>query len=275
MSDRGYARPELLAEPDWVRDHREDHQVRIIDCRGEQDYRAGHIPGAVWLGAHNWLKGPDKVHVMSAEDFGALMGSRGVGNDALVIAYSASNSLPATRVWWVLNHYGHVGAKVLNGGWERWVAEGRPQSTDEPSIEPRTFAARQDDRVVCRLDDLRARRDSFQIIDARADDEWTGAGNPHKNQRVGHIPGAIHLEWVRLVDPDHHTFKPADQLRAELDAAGVRPDRETVTHCQAAIRAAHVAFVLSLMGYDRVRVYDGSMAEWANRQDTPLVTERT
>lgn len=274
----GYGRPELLAETEWLWEHRNDPGIRIVDCRPLEAYHAGHIAGAVPLREHNWLKDPEnKLFVMPAERFAALMGSLGVGDGTTVVAYSADAGLQAARLWWVLTYYGHEQAKVLNGGWDRWVAEGRPIGTYEPQPEPAVFTAKPNDAVVCRLDELKARLQDpqLQVLDARSDGEWTGGANPHGNRRVGHIPGAAHLEWARFVDREKHgAFRPAGELRQLLAEAGVRPGSEVVSHCQAAIRAAHAAFVLALVGWDRVRVYDGSMAEWANRDDTPLVTEK-
>ncbi len=129
--------------------------------------------------------------------------------------------------------------------------------------------------MLCGLDDVRASIDggSTRILDARSDAEWFGT-NSRGNARAGHLPGAIHLEWQDcLTDDDRRVVRPAAELRSILRAAGVPPESDVITYCQGGIRAAHLAFVLTLLGYEHVRIYDGSMREWANRDDTPLVME--
>lgn len=274
---QGYARPELLAEPDWLWERRDDPMVRVIDCATLEAYRRAHIPGAVGLPVHNWIKDPaDKRFVMGPEAFAELMGKLGVSGDTTVVTYDDNHSLFACRLWWVLNYYGHTDTKVLNGGWHRWLSEGRPLTFHETRPEPGRFTPRPNEGVICRLDELKAKLGDprVQVMDMRSDAEWLGT-NDHGNKRAGHVPGALHLEWLNYMTEDgRRMFKPASELRAMLDRAGISPQSEVVTHCQAAIRAAHGALVLSLLGWDRVRVYDGSMLEWANRDDTPLVLEQ-
>jgi thiosulfate/3-mercaptopyruvate sulfurtransferase len=142
-------------------------------------------------------------------------------------------------------------------------------------VERATFIPRPRDGIACDLDELRQRRGDpdVRILDARNRAEFTGEGaQPYGNARVGHIPGAIHLDWADCMTRDQQrTFRPRAELAEMLRERDLTADHEIITHCQAGIRAAHAAFVLALMGFDRVRVYDASMQEWANRQDTPLV----
>ncbi|HZU75888.1 MAG TPA: sulfurtransferase, partial [Dehalococcoidia bacterium] len=268
--------PELLAEPEWLAQHIADANVRVIDCAALEAYRRAHIRGAVGLPVHFYIKDPaDETHVMPADQFAQLMGRLGVGNDTTVVAYDDNNSLVAARLWWVLQYYGHVNAKVLNGGWHRWLYEGRPITTHATHPEPATFTPRPRPDVLCTLDELKARvgRPGTQILDVRSDEEWRGE-NDRGNKRRGHVPGAAHLEWLNFVSKDdRRIFLPAEELRAMLRSAGVEPGGEVVTYCQGGIRAAHAYFVLKLLGYNDVRNYDGSMREWANREDTPLVVD--
>lgn len=273
-----YARPELLAEPEWLAGHLDDPEVRVIDCARLEAYRRAHIPGAVHLPVHYYLKEPGPpgeefgTFVMPPESFAQLMGSLGVGEDTLVVAYDDNNGLLAARLWWVLKYYGHTRAKVLNGGWHRWLTEGRPITFHATRPEPRPFVARPNPAVVADAEFLLQHYDDprWCVLDARSDEEWDGR-NDRGNKRRGHVPGARHLEWVRFVSrDDRRVFLPADELRRLLDEAGVPPNVPVVTYCQGGIRAAHAAFVLELLGYEEVRVYDGSMSDWANREDTPL-----
>ena len=275
-----YAHPELLVEPDWLADHLDDPDVRVIDCAVLEAYRRAHIPGAVHLPVHYYVKEDDPegsdhgVLVMPPAPFAALMGKLGVGPDTLVVTYDDNNAMVASRLWWVLNYYGHTNVKVLNGGWHRWLTENRPVTFHASRAKPATFAATPNPEIYATVEMLKERHTdpvACQVLDARTDAEWIGT-NDRGNRRAGHVPNARHLEWVRFVaQDDTRKFLPADEIQALLDEAGIARDKPTITYCQGGVRAAHAALVLALLGYENVRVYDGSMREWANREDTPLV----
>ena len=274
-----YARPELLAEPDWLWEHRDDPGVRILDCGSTEAYERAHIPTAVSLSVDGWLKEPEGgLHVMGAEAFAALMGRLGVSDDTTVVAYDDFNTTYATRLWWVLNYYGHTAAKVLNGGWHGWLTEGRPLTFHETAPDPQQFTARANEDIMCRLNYLKDRYDDpdLQVLNVLPPAHFRGEVNPFSNKRVGHIPGSVNIPIEEfLTDDDRGVFKPAWELRATLDKAGLSPDKETVVHCQAGVRTTLGFFVMSLLGWDRIRAYDAAMAEWANQDDTPLVLEKT
>ncbi len=274
-----YARPELLAEPDWLTEHADDPGVRIIDCATVEAYRRAHIPGAVQLTAHFYFeeddpKGSDHgVLIMPPTQFEELMGKLGVGADTTVVTYDDNNSLVAARLWWALNYYGHTKAKVLNGGWHRWLSEGRPVTFHATRPQAAKFSARADEAKYADLEAVleACEKKDAHLLDVRTDEEWAGTNN-RGNKRGGRVPGATHLEWLRFVtSDDRRTFLPAEELQKLVDAAGIRRNQPVITYCQGGIRAAHAAFVLELLGYDDVLVYEGSMREWANREDTPLV----
>ena len=273
-----YAHPENLVEPDWVQEHATDSNVRVIDCAVLEAYRRAHIPGAVHLPVHYYIKedGPPGADhgtfVMPPQQFEALMGRLGVSNDTLVITYDDNNALVASRLWWVLRYYGHMNVKVLNGGWHRWLTEGRPIDFHSTRAQPATFKATPNRDLVASAEYLKEKHTDAgcQVLDARTDGEWEGT-NDRGNKRVGRVPGAKHLEWVRFVSSDdRRKFLPAEELERLLRDAGFTLDKATITYCQGGIRAAHAAFVLDLLGWQNVRVYDGSMRDWANRDDTPL-----
>jgi thiosulfate/3-mercaptopyruvate sulfurtransferase len=276
-----YARPELLAEPDWLTDHLDDPNVRIIDCATLEAYRRAHIPGAVQLPVHFYIKegGPPGAEhgsfIMPPDQFEALMGKLGVSNDTLVVTYDDNNALVASRLWWCLKYYGHTNAKVLNGGWHRWLTENRPVTFHASRPPAASFKARPNPGLIADAELLKAEHTNpgCQVLDARTDAEWDGT-NDRGNKRVGRVPGAKHLEWLNFVAKDDlRKFLPADELQRLVSEAGFTPERATITYCQGGIRAAHAAFVLDLLGWDNVRVYDGSMRDWANRDDTPLTLE--
>ncbi len=274
-----YAHPEILAETDWLAAHLDDPNVRVIDCAMLEAYRRAHIPGAVHLPVHYYIKEDDPegsdhgVLVMPQGQFEDLMGKLGVSNDTTVVAYDDNNSFIAARLWWVLNYYGHSNVKVLNGGWHRWFTEGRPATFHATHATSATFKARPRPDLYCSVDMLKAKYTdpNEQVMDVRTPAEWNGT-NDRGNKRAGHVPTARHLEWTRFVSRDdtRHVL-PAHDIQRLLDEAGFERDKPVITYCQGGIRAAMGAFVLTLMGYPDVRVYDGSMREWANREDTPLV----
>jgi thiosulfate/3-mercaptopyruvate sulfurtransferase len=273
----GYVRPELLAEPDLLWERRDDPKLRIIDCASLDRYERAHIPGAVGLPVDGWLKDPeDKLHVMGPKAFAELMEKLGVSEDTTVVAYDDNQMVLATRLWWVLSHYGHTNAKVLNGVWYRWISEGRPVTFKETVPATGRFTSRPDESVICRLDYLRSNLNASgtQVLDVRPDGEWSGKTNDFGNKRTGHVPGGLHLFAQKfLTDDERRMVRPAPELRTLLKDAGVHPGQEVIVHCQAGIRTTLGMFVLRLMGWDRVRAYDAAMAEWANREDTPLVAE--
>ncbi|HCV00520.1 MAG: hypothetical protein CL897_05440 [Dehalococcoidia bacterium] len=275
-----YARPELLAEPQWLEEHTDDSQVRIIDCATLEAYRRAHIPGAVHLPVHYYIKeqgdreGGAGMFVMPPDEFATLMSSLGVDADTTVVTYDDNNSLVAARLWWVLNYYGHSKVKVLNGGWHRWLTEEHPVTFHATRPEERTFTSNTVSTLHASAEDLLAVHDSptCTVLDVRSDGEWEGS-NWRGNKRGGHVPGAHHLEWTSLIErKDTRRFLPSENMKSLLEKAGVLPEAQTITYCQGGIRAAHTAFVLTLLGFEDVRVYDGSMYEWANREDTPLIT---
>lgn len=232
-TDAGYVRPELLAEPDWLWEHRDDPKVRVIDCAALEAYRRAHIPGAVGLPVHIYIKDPtDDTYVMQPQQFKELMERLGVSDDTTVVTYDDNNALVATRLWWVLSYYGHTNAKVLNGGWHRWLTEGRPITFHQTHTEPGSFTPRTNESLGCTVDDLKARvgNSSTAILDVRTDEEWLGT-NDRGNKRAGHVPGAVHLEWLNFVNRDDtRTFKTAAELRALLREVGVNPEQEVVTY---------------------------------------------
>jgi thiosulfate/3-mercaptopyruvate sulfurtransferase len=264
---------ELLVTTDCLTRNLNDPVLRIVDTRKGDGYKVAHIPGAVALGASPLLH--DAGDVIAPEAFAALMSRLGIGEDTMVVAYDDGNNLFAARLWWVLNYYGHDKVRVLDGGWDLWVAESRPVATSgvvsaAARFEPRRNAAliADTDYVLSSLHNSESR-----LLDVRGDSEWsrteaTGSTAP------GHIPGAVHLVWSDVIDPESHRFWAADELQRMFREIGLRPDNEVITYCQGGIRAAHTVFALKLAGFEAVRNYEGSWSAWS-RAGTPVALHPT
>lgn len=229
----GYAFPEFLADTEWLAKHLGDGNVRIVDTDVAAAYQRGHIPGAVLI-PDNYEKDPDTsaVHILPPQKFAEMMEALGIGDDTTVVAYDNSRSLYAGRLWWALSYYGHRNVKVLNGGWRKWVSEGRGIGLD-PSRPPTgvRFTPRPDASLIATTEHLKELYDKpdVAIWDVRTTGEYNGE-NARRNRRPGHIPGAVHLEWLEMMDEDTHTFKPPDEMRRILESRGITPDKEVVAH---------------------------------------------
>lgn len=271
-----YANPRLLVETGELAKLLGAPGVRVVDLRGDPDrgeaaYRGGHIPGAVYLPG----RGLDDSQA-NARGFPiwpnaavALFGPLGIDHDTTVVAYDDSGSVYAARLFYVLEYYGHGKVRVLNGGLAKWQREGRPLTTEVPRVEAKRFVPQARREVLATAEEVRAGlgKEEVCLIDARSPEEFVGTDVRAK--RGGRIPGARNVDWVTTLNPDG-TFKPADELRAMFEAAGVRPDRQIITYCQSGVRSAHDYFVLRLLGYARVKNYDGSWMEWGDNPALPL-----
>ena len=225
--------PDLLVSVAWLSDHLEDSGLTIVDARSGDDYAAGHIPGAVVLPDRAFRSTYDIPDLCTADEFAATAGALGISPDDTVICYDAAGPM-AARAWWAFARYGHADVRFLNGGIRQWQAAGHAVSTDTPAIRPTAYAvATPHDDLHCSLPQAvdAATHGGVLLWDVRTTAEYTGAAarnNPP--DRAGHLPGAIHLEWTALVDRDTGLFKPADQMREILDAAGIAPDAAVVAY---------------------------------------------
>jgi thiosulfate/3-mercaptopyruvate sulfurtransferase len=264
-----YARPQMLVDTAWLAAHVNDAGVRVVDMR-PNGYATGHVPGAVHLAnsAIRDSKNPPGF-VPSPAVFESLMGRLGITNATRVIAYDERGGLYAARLWWLLQYYGHANVALLDGGWTKWAAEGRPTAADVPSVSA-TFTARPDPEWLATADDVLAaiKSGGTKIIDARTAGEI--AGRDLRNiKRGGAIPSSISVYWEDGLNPDR-TFKSAADLRALFEARGLRPTDEVIAYCQVGMRASHDLFMLHLVGYDRLRHYYGAWEEWGNSDLLPI-----
>ena len=232
MADQDYARPQMLIDTEWLAGHLQDTNICIVDCDNREAYRRAHIPGAITFRGHNYLKEKEgSPYIMGPEQFAETMGALGIGDDTLVIAYDGFSGLYACRFWWALNYYGHTQAKVLNGGWDAWLAEGRPMTNAIAKRAAATFTPQPNEELIARWEYVRdsINHDGRVLLDVRSDAEWTGE-NARGTKRGGRIPSAAHIEWLNFCDSHTKKFKPGPELRTMLAEVGVTPESEVVTY---------------------------------------------
>ena len=282
IAERGYAHPEVLVDTQWVADHLNDPNVRIIES--DEDpllYASGHIPGAVEVDWVRDLNDPVRRDYINKEKFEELMSRIGVTNDMTVVFYGDKNNWWATYAFWVFQLFGHTNAKIMDGGRLKWEKEGRPMTREVPSY-PRTkyVAKERDDSQIRAFRDqvLKHMEAGKPLVDVRSPEEFRGERThmPEYPQegvlRGGHIPGAKNMPWARAVNPDDGTFKPASELREiYMGQLGLKPEDEIITYCRIGERSSHTWFVLKyLLGFPNVRNYDGSWTEWGNSVGLPI-----
>jgi len=269
----GYANPDLLIETEELARRVGEAGVRIIDVRAEKEYAVGHIPGALHLSvqALDELAANQKGLPITNGRAEELFSGLGIGEGSRVVAYDGpKNPYGAARLFFVLEFFGHGKVQVLNGGFAKWTQEGRAVSTDQPTPAKASFIARPRLELLATADQVRARLGDPKVclLDARSAEEYSG--EDVRASRGGRIPGAVNVDYINTVRKEDYTFKPAEELRRLFEAKGVTKDRETITYCQTGGRAAHDYFVLRLLGYERVKNYDGSWAEWGNSETLPI-----
>jgi thiosulfate/3-mercaptopyruvate sulfurtransferase len=268
---KGYARPELLVEPDWVEQHRADRNVRIVDIREEKAYSESHIPGAVRV-EERPLRNPEErlTYLPRPEVFEGMARKAGIDNKSHVIIYDDQGGKMAARLWYVLHAFGHKRISLINGGWQKWTAEKRPVSAEVPKVMQTDFRVKEIPDMTCPLPEFLARKPNVVVLDVRSPDEYTGKTLSPGAKKEGRIPGAVNVEWKENVSGPNLEFKPADELRKMYAEKGITPDKEIVVHCGGGGRAAQSLFTLKLLGYPKVKVYYGSFADYSALPDVPI-----
>lgn len=270
----GYARPELLMETAELARFLKSPNVRLIDAVEPALYSRAHIPGAVNLFYLELSKLEEKKKSglpLSPEEAEKLFGEAGIDEKTPVVVYDGGEGPAASAIWYALTLFGHKNVRVLNGGLRKWIKEGRPVTQEVPGVEKRRFTARPQPGLAVKADWVarNLQNKGLILLDARSFKEYIGE-DLRGVARGGHLPGAVHLEWVKAGEK-LETFKPADKLRQVFEDRGITKDKELVTYCQVGVgRATDLLLALKLIGYDNVRLYTGSWQEWANDPALPI-----
>lgn len=274
-----YKHPEVLVSTDWVASHSDDPKVRLVEVDVDTTaYEKGHIKNAVGLNWTTQLQDNVRRDLLGRRQFEELCSNSGISKDTTVVFYGDNNNWFAAYALWQFKYFGHKDAKLMNGGRKKWELEGRPLTTEVAKFSATQYAAGSPDENV------RARREQIftildkknaYLVDVRSPDEFTGKviappGMTETAQRGGHIPTAVSVPWSKAANDDG-TFKSYDELVKLYEGQGVRPDREAVAYCRIGERSSHTWFVLKyLLGFEKVRNYDGSWTEWGNLVDAPI-----
>jgi thiosulfate/3-mercaptopyruvate sulfurtransferase len=275
-----YAHPEYLVETQWVADHLNDPKVRIVES--DEDpllYRTGHVPGAVQVDWFSTLQHPLRRDFLTKEKFEQVASGLGIANDTTVVFYGDKSNWFACYALWLFQYYGHQNVRIMNGGRLKWEQEKRPFAKDAPSYPPAKYKAEAADKNVRAFrDDVFAHLQAHQaLVDVRSPKEYSGEllSMPNYPQegatRGGHIPSAVSIPWAQAVNESDSTFKSAEDLKVLFEGKNVKPDADVIAYCRIGERSSLTWFVLKyLLGYPKVRNYDGSWTEWGNLVDAPI-----
>jgi thiosulfate/3-mercaptopyruvate sulfurtransferase len=281
-----YAKPDSLVSTQWLQDHLNAPDVRVVDASWfppnsvhspKQEYQDCHIPGAVFFDIDDIASTGENLppHMLPPpEKFASRVRKLGLGNGNRIVIYDSFGfCTAAARVWWMFKVFGHRDVSLLDGGLPKWISEGRPIEDLPPVPRDRHFLPRVNTMLVRGFDQVRYNIKSGKelVVDARAAERFSGTGQePWPVKHVGHIPGAVNLPFMDLIESTTRTMKSPDYLKERLTQAGITQDHPVILSCGSGVTACVLAFAMDLMGYENFSVYDGSWAEWGNRDDAPV-----
>jgi len=274
----GYTQPEALVETDWLESHLFDPHLRLLEVDIDPNACSGqHLPGAIFWSILKDLSHPDMRIKLEPSIVANLLSQSGITPQTMVVAYGSNIGVSAV-IFWFLKLFGHDNVRVLNGGHQKWIAEGRPTTDSLGKASPTSYPVGLPNpalRITYPAVQASLGQSQQVLLDVRTQQEYNGehflVKPPEGSERAGHIPGAIHLDYVQMLNEDG-TFKSAEALRVLLTQHGITPDKTVIPYCAIGGRSAFVWFVLTyLLGYPNVQNYDGSWNEWSRLPDAPIV----
>ena len=275
-----YTHPEYLVETEWVSNHLNDPNTRIVES--DEDpllYAIGHIPGAAQVDWFTTLQHPLRRDFVTKEQFEEVASSLGITNDTTVVFYGDKSNWFACYALWLFQYYGHQNVKIMNGGRAKWEQEKRPLIKQVPAFAATVYKAKEADKSIRAFrDDVFKQIDGKKpLVDVRSPKEYTGEllhmpNYPQEGAtRGGHIPGAVSIPWAQAVNESDSTFKTAEELKELYEGKNIKADGEIIAYCRIGERSSLTWFVLKyLLGYPKVKNYDGSWTEWGNLVDAPI-----
>ena len=281
-----YARPDALVSTEWLADHLDAPDVRIVDAsfylpaqkrEPKAEFAKQHIPDAVFFDIDEIAdKSNPLPHMLpSPEQFAEQAAKLGLGTGNKIVVYDTTPMTGACRVWWMFRVMGYTDVAILDGGLPKWMAEGRPVTDAATVTREKAFKAKLDSTLVRSIDDVRSLLDTKkeQVVDARAANRFRGeVPEARAHLRIGHMPGAFNLPYTDLIDPKSRTMRSQAELKAAIAKSGIDPSKKVTASCGSGVTACVVALGLYLTGAPDAAVYDGSWTEWGGRADTPIVT---
>lgn len=276
-----YKHPEVLVSTEWVAKNFNYPNIRLVEVDVDTTaFDEGHIPGAVGWNWQTQLQDGIRRDLIEKAALEKLLSESGISNDTTIVLYGDNNNWFAAYAFWQLKYYGHKDVRLINGGRKKWVEEKRQITTERTDVARAAYKADDPD------DSIRARREDVfallkqgaegHLVDVRSVDEYTGKilappGLSETAQRAGHIPGASNIPWAQAASEDG-TFKSYEDLQKLYQSKGVKGSGEVITYCRIGERSSHTWFVLKyLLGFEKVRNYDGSWTEWGNLIGAPIV----
>jgi len=288
-------REQYLATTEWLAANLQKPGLRVLDCTvylrprddgkpgynvvpGHADWEAGHIPGSQFADLQNDLSDHTKelrFMMPPPEQFAAAMGRYGVGDDSEVVLYDRAGNMWAARIWWMLRAFGFDNARVLDGGWTKWVAEGHPVTAETSAPMPATFTAKPRPELIATKEDVLAAMESGQACIVNALNAAQHRGEVAPYGRAGRIAGSVNVPAMGaggVVDPATQEYHPIDELRRRFEEAGVKPGDRLITYCGGGIAASSAALAATMAGFTDIALYDASLSEWAVDPSLPMET---
>ncbi len=273
-----------LVSTAWLQQHLTDSSIRTVDCRwvlgepgeGLRQYTEAHIPGAFHLDVDRDLsgqEGPGRHPLPAKRDFETLMRGKGISRDIHVVAYDGGQGMPAPRLWWLLRYFSHMKVSVLDGGWKRWTAEGRPVTAEVRQFPKADFVGRARLKTVLDKSAVDGMRDDPDVVllDARAPERFRGETEPI-DARAGHIPGAENMPYVRMLDPETGLFRSPGELKAEFEKVNASKAGKVICYCGSGITACTDILALHVIGIE-AQLYEGSWSDWSRDASMAIATK--